>query len=179
HVWQEGDIAFLKPDDSFTEEEHRELIQAKPGHKHGYIPARACGHPVIVLHRMSENSTHILITPVSAYSSGEENNYLPPWRQEYHKWKTPDDFRSFFGCERSSERYPYLYLEDGQSMPKPKASWLYIQSVWCVPLTVIGRFTKTRELLRVRNDSLVNLRQQMAEKAKRWRECLADLKARE
>lgn len=54
-----------------------------------------------------------------------------------------------------------------------------VQSVWVVPLTVVGRFTKSRDLLRVRQDSLDNLRGHMEAKCRRWAEVTADLVASE
>ncbi|KAM7198404.1 hypothetical protein V8F20_006165, partial [Naviculisporaceae sp. PSN 640] len=166
--WRQGDIAFLKPEDAFSPQDHDVLIKPAKGAKFGYLPAKATGHPVIILSSPTERSTHVLITPVSAYSSGEDNNYLPPWEQEAHKWKYHRCFRSFDGCERYSDEFPPLYLEGGKSMPKPRASWLYVQSLWVVPLSVIGIFTKTRDLLRVRQDSVKSLLDHMKAECKSW-----------
>ncbi|KAK3378722.1 hypothetical protein B0T24DRAFT_568271 [Lasiosphaeria ovina] len=160
--WKEGDVAFLLPASSFSAEDHNNLIAG------GYMAEKATGHPVIILKRISGQSTHVLVTPVSAYSSGDFNNFLPPWRQIYHSRKNPRDFRSFDGCERSNRDYPPLFLEGGMAMPKPQASWVNIQSVWSVPLTVIGRFHKSRDHLRVRHDSLDSLRAHMAQRCALW-----------
>ncbi|KAK0702070.1 hypothetical protein B0T26DRAFT_866153 [Lasiosphaeria miniovina] len=160
--WKEGDVAFLLPASSFSAEDHNNLIAG------GYMAEKATGHPVIILKRISGQSTHILVTPVSAYSSGDFNNFLPPWRQICHSRKKPRDFRSFDGCERSNSDYPPLFLEGGMSMPKPQASWVNIQSVWSVPLTVIGRFHKSRDHLRVRHASLDSLRAHMARRCALW-----------
>ncbi|KAM7197289.1 hypothetical protein V8F33_005717, partial [Rhypophila sp. PSN 637] len=170
-----GDIAYLLPEDAFPPDEHKALIQPPPGCRLGYLPAKATGHPVIILSQPTEKSTHVLVTPVSAYSSGDFNNYLPPWKQEPHKWKYFQDFRSFHGCERYCDKYPPLYLEGDKSMPKPRASWLYVQSLWAVPLTVIGKFTKVRDFLRVRQDSVDSLLSHMQARCRRWKECMSEM----
>jgi len=199
HEWETGDIAFLIPEDHFPDEERNQLITPKRGRKHGYIPEKATGHPVIILDRLSRQSTHVLITTVSAYHSGPENNYEAPWNQRWHEWKDPKDFRSFHGCEKYDERWPALHLRDGKSMPKPKTckypcskyspkrnpqltsgiAWLNIQSVWVVPLTVIGTFTKSRDLLRVRPDSIQSLKEHMELSCKGWKEAIEDLYSEE
>ncbi|KAK0641715.1 hypothetical protein B0T16DRAFT_516132 [Cercophora newfieldiana] len=157
--WQAGDIAFLKHSDAFTEGEVRVLLEPKKGDREGYLPQKATGHPVIILERLSAQSTHVLITPVSAYSSSADNNYCPPWQQWAHRHKYPDYFRSFEGCERYDPVVPHLRLLPGQRMPKPKTSWVYAQSIFCVPLSVIGHFTKSPVLpcLRMCPDSLNDL----------------------
>ena len=170
HHWQEGEIAFLQPASAFSDKDYADLITPKPGHRLGQIPSKATGHPVIILKRLSAASAHVLVTPVSAYSSGPDNNFLPPWRQHYHRRKDPNDFRSFLGCERYSTDRPSLYLADGRSMPKPRASWLNIQSAFVVPLNVISTFTKSRHLLRVQQESLDELRSHMAAKCHQWNE---------
>lgn len=177
--WRQGDIAFLKPEDAFSSQDYQTLIEPSNGFKFGYLPPKATGHPVIILSSPTEKSTHVLVTPVSAYSSSEQNNFLPPWKQAPHQWKYHRCFRSFYGCERYTNEFPYLYLEDGKSMPKPKASWIYIQSLWAVPLSVIGIFTKTRELLRVREDSVKSILDHMRAECKRWKECMAEMEAYE
>ncbi|KAL2018234.1 hypothetical protein VTK56DRAFT_1141 [Thermocarpiscus australiensis] len=171
--WREGDIAFLRPSGEFSSSDYDALIRSR------YIPAKATGHPVIILRRLSEHSTHVLITPVSAYSSGPFNHYLPPWKQVHHAPKHPRDFRGFHGSELPNDEFPALFLEEGQSMPKPRTSWLYIQSLWVVPLSVITRFTKSRELLRVRADSLDDLRRDMARRCKSWDKGVRDLSTAE
>jgi len=165
HQWEEGDIAFLKPVDEFSSEQCDELLAARPHRPRGYLHPRAAGHPVIILSRLSPASTHVAITPVSAYSSGPDNNYLPPWQQRCHDRKQPGDFRSFVGSALAPGKSPdsALRLRDNKTMPKPKASWVYVQSVWVVPLTVLKGFTKSRQgLLRVEPESLASLRRHMA-----------------
>ncbi|KAK3352686.1 hypothetical protein B0T25DRAFT_542551 [Lasiosphaeria hispida] len=179
----EGDVAFLLDADNFSEHDHAELMKPKTASKHAYLPVKATAHPVIILKRISPQSQYVLITPISAYSSSKENNYRPPWKQECHKWKAPWDFRSFFPCARYEEKdflgntraHEYLYLDGGRRMPKPEASWLHIQSVYVVPLTVIGNFTKSREVLRVDPTSLAMLRRDMAQGCNTWKESLSRL----
>ncbi|KAK4034753.1 hypothetical protein C8A01DRAFT_18512 [Parachaetomium inaequale] len=169
--WREGDIAFLRHERDFSCQERAELLR-------GYIPELATNHPVIVLRRLSERSTHVLITTVSAYAS-ERNQGLPPWRQRYHQEKRALDFRSFEGTERVSDHYPPLFLQPGQAMPKPQTSWVHIQSVWAVPITVLKVFTKTRTPLSMRPDSLDELRRHMAAKCRGWRDAQRALAAAE
>ncbi len=166
--WQTGDIAYLKSADYFHENDHEALI------KSNYMPCGATNHPVIILKRCSRTASHVLITPVSAYSSGEFNDYLPPWKQEAHRFKNPNNFRSFAGSERVNYRKP-LHLEEGKSMPKPKASWLNIQSVWVVPISVLGVFNKSQEgHLRVRKDSLDGLTVHMSQCCRLWTQRIND-----
>ncbi|GAB1319578.1 hypothetical protein MFIFM68171_09788 [Madurella fahalii] len=171
--WRERDIAFLKPSTLFCQADYDALVKPTAGRgKRGYVPEGATGHPVIILRRAGD---HVLITPVSAYSSGDQNNNLAPWNQKFHKHKCRSDFRSFHGTELASNGYPALFLEAG-SMPKPKTSWVYIQSAWVVPLSVITRFTKSRQLLRLRQDSLDSLCRHMAERCWSWADCQQRLK---
>ncbi|KAK5654282.1 hypothetical protein OQA88_7459 [Cercophora sp. LCS_1] len=170
HTWAEGDIAFLRHEDEFSEEEYRELRAPTPGNPRGYVHAGATGHPVIVVSRPSPTSTHVAITPVSAYSSSADNNFLAPWKQWCHRFKNPLDFRSFEGTELApSTPYRSLTLLDDKSMPKPEASWVYLQSVWVVPVTVLKGFTKSRQgLLRVSPDSMKSLRESMGRRCRTW-----------
>ncbi|KAK4233997.1 hypothetical protein C8A03DRAFT_19029 [Achaetomium macrosporum] len=177
--WREGDIAFLMPSAEFSSADYDALIRPSPGAQYGYVPPKATGHPVISVRRLSERSTHVLITPVSAYSSGPANDYLAPWKQVYHSRKNPRDFRAFHGSERPSDEFPPLFLEKGAAIPKPRTSWVHIQSLWVVPLTVLKRFTKSRQLLRVRADSLDDLRRHMARGCKSWRKAVRDLETAE
>ena len=154
--FQEGSIQFLWPAARFTQQEHESLIGT------GYLHNGATGHPVVILKRPSSKTA--LITPVSAYSSGADNGYLPPWRQQSHMWKKLDDFRSFYGSARSSSR-PALQLQDGKKMNKPEASWLNIQSVWEVPISVLGpfRYRGCDGVLQLKHDSLMDLQRHIAE----------------
>lgn len=155
--WQEGDIAFLKQSRTFSDEDYSALIQS------GHLQDKATGHPVIVLRRPSPRSTHMLVTTVSAFSSDEANNWLAPWEQEVHHWKHRLDFRSFEGTERSSREHAALQLEGARSMPKPRGSWVYIQNVYLVPVTVVGLFNKVQgPKLRVTRASLKDLRSHLS-----------------
>ncbi|KAK3374266.1 hypothetical protein B0T24DRAFT_594371 [Lasiosphaeria ovina] len=146
--WKEGDIAFLKPAAAFTEQERDMLMRPTAGRRRrDTIPEKATDHPVIILRRLSEKSTHVMVATVSVYRCSDATGYTPPWKQEFHRHKLPEDFRAFDGCERSSTEYEPLYLQHGCHMPKPRASWVYIH-IWAVPLTVISGFNKARHLLR-------------------------------
>ncbi|KAH8888413.1 hypothetical protein GQ53DRAFT_238664 [Thozetella sp. PMI_491] len=170
--WKTGDIAYLRRWETFNSSELTTLINS------GYMPPKATNHPVIILERRSGKSTHALITPVSAYSA-ENFNGLAPWNQPAHWRKDRRDFRSFVGSERSTSR-KLLYLEEGKSMPKPQASWVNIQSVWVVPVTVLGVFTKSREgHLRVSQDSLDDLTMHMRERSYQWTQRVKDARLAE
>ncbi|KAK5661202.1 hypothetical protein OQA88_11093 [Cercophora sp. LCS_1] len=163
HQWRAGDIAFLKPEVEFTDAEYQDLRKPSAWHPEGYLHGRATGHPVIIVSRISANSTHVTVTTVSAYSSGPANDFLPPWKQNVHRHKNRLDFRSFRGSEVvPGTKYPALTLRGGKAMPKPQASWVYIQSYWVVPLTVLKEFNKPTELLQVDTTSLASLRTHMA-----------------
>src|SRR3569833_3442538 len=154
--FQEGSIQYLCPAARFTQKEHEKQIGT------GYHTNGATGQPVVILKRPTSKTA--LITPVSAYSSGADNGYLPPWRQQSHMWKKLDDFRSFYGSARSSSR-PALQLQDGKKMNKPEASWLNIQSVWEVPISVLGpfRYRGCDGVLQLKHDSLMDLQRHIAE----------------
>ena len=109
---REGDIAYLRPAAEFPESE-RAILKGRNGYQGGHLDAMATGHPVIVLRRLSEHSDHVLVTTVSAYSAGPSSNFLAPWKQRYHRYKNPEDFRSFDGSELSNDKYPALRLEAG------------------------------------------------------------------
>ncbi|KAK4144548.1 uncharacterized protein C8A04DRAFT_27735 [Dichotomopilus funicola] len=176
--WLEGDIAFLTQSENMSSKDFEELIsrQGNKGNRAGYIPWRATGHPVIVLKRLSEDSTHVLITPVSAYS-WERNGRRPPWCQRQHQSKRQVDFRSFVGTERADDTRPFLRLQPGQTMPKNNSSWVYIQSVWAVPITALCVFTGSRTVLTVHPESLEDLRQHMAAECTSWDDGLRRLAA--
>lgn len=149
--WEKGQIAYLVSFERFSKHDYTNLIASH------YIPRKATNHPVIVL---EVSNGMALITTVSAYSSDEHNNYLPPWKQPYHKHKKVDDFHFFAGSARppviskSSVSRDGLTMIDGHTMPKPQASWIYLQSVWTVPFSVLGRFDKSSEQLRLDEKSL-------------------------
>ncbi|KUI66492.1 hypothetical protein VM1G_01622 [Cytospora mali] len=155
-TWQDGDIAFLKTCNAFSPRDYNNLIAS------GYIHEKATCHPVIIL---KANPGKAIITPVTAFSSGPENDFLPPWQQVYHKRKNLDDFRAFVGTRRPNNKHASLKLADTKmQMPKPQASWVYLKHFWTVPDTVLGRFNKAAGILQVAKDSLSQLRQDIRQK---------------
>ncbi|KAI0120457.1 hypothetical protein F4776DRAFT_234938 [Hypoxylon sp. NC0597] len=148
--WQDGDIAFLRSVDDFSQADYETLIES------GYLQERAAAHPVIILEH-SRDYKHFLITTVSAYGSSEENNFLPPWKQPIHSRKSQRDFRAFRGSEKPLSRQEYLELADGQSFPKPKTSWVYTPGSYVVPSSALTRFDKPKERLRMDEMSLKSL----------------------
>ncbi|KAL2153647.1 hypothetical protein VTH82DRAFT_4802 [Thermothelomyces myriococcoides] len=175
-VWTPGMIAFLHKRTECSPEAIEDLI------KTGHLPQGALGHPVIILQRPSLESTHVLITTVSSYCA-EETQGTPPWKQARHRSKCPEDFRSFLGSERVSNKYPPLRLHPGKQFPKPHASWVYIQSAFVVPVCVLGRFSRPPMprgmILTMLPESLEDLRCHMAAKCKTWAECQERLLASE
>jgi hypothetical protein len=159
-TWKEGDIAFLKSKTEFTECETRELIFATDRYgkiQSGVMSAGATGHPCIIL-KVLPNS-RVVITTISAYGSTDANNNSAPWLAKRTYAPKQHLFRSFEGSVCSSPHQQPLRLMPGQSMPKPKASWLLIDRVVNVPLSVIGTFTKPGwgVLLQMAPDSLAHL----------------------
>ncbi|KAI0009241.1 hypothetical protein F4779DRAFT_640635 [Xylariaceae sp. FL0662B] len=148
--WRDGDIAFLKSQTEFTQAESCYMASSN------YLQPGATGHPVIILER-SQDSEHFLVTTVSAYGSGEGNQYLPPWKQIYHQRKSPNDFRAFVGSARPHNRQKYLYLENDECCPKVKTSWVYIRSYFVVPRSMLKRFDKAPRQLRMTEESLTEL----------------------
>lgn len=139
--WREGHIAFMKKADALSPRDHDALIES------GYLPGGATGHPVVLL-RVSE--THLVVTPVSAYNAAAQK-FLAPWRQGWHRGSLKERlFRGFAGsqqpCAGDLSRPP-LRLLSGMAMPKPRESWVYVDSVWCLPLTAIGKFNKVDEFV--------------------------------
>ncbi|KAJ3577957.1 hypothetical protein NPX13_g2608 [Xylaria arbuscula] len=147
HQWQPGDIAFLKKSDQFNKTE-RDAVPK--------LPDKATGHPVIVLDRSPDGERHTIIT-VSAYNSGEENNYLPPWKQVVHERKDKRCFRAFKGSERPDNYRPYLELIDGQQWPKPKMSWVYVRHWSTVPKSTLIWYDKPASQLRMDRESRLDL----------------------
>lgn len=158
--WQDGDIAFLQHYTKFSEEDYTSLIPTRR------LPRGATGHPCIVLQHLS--GADVLITTVSAYGSGAHNGYLAPWKRSVHARINPTDFRSFQGSERPTLRCNPLTLESGKLMPKPKASWLNINSTWKVPITALSHFDKSRDVLRLTQQSLTDLRLHIVACSKRY-----------
>ncbi|KAI0888048.1 uncharacterized protein GGS22DRAFT_185429 [Annulohypoxylon maeteangense] len=164
HDWKDGDIAFLKDANEFTRDEYNDLIRS------GYLHFKATKHPVIILEHSNDHK-HFLITTVSAYSSGRENNYLPPWKQFHHKCKPREAFRAFSGSAKPSYHQNYLQIADGGSFPKPETSWVYMPATFVVPSSALKEFDKTPERLRMTKESLDDLLYDMAKNARfatRW-----------
>ncbi|KAK1762082.1 hypothetical protein QBC33DRAFT_501813 [Phialemonium atrogriseum] len=161
---REGDIVFLKFYKSFDPDDYATLIETN------YLDRGATCHPVIIL-KLSSGGTHAIITTVSAYGSNG-HNHLPPWEQPRHIRKCPEDFRSFEGSARVSSSHRLLYLEDGMGMPKPNASWVYIRSLWTVPVSVFAVLDDAPQELRLTQASLEDLLRHMEERCgPRLREC--------
>ncbi|ROV99953.1 hypothetical protein VMCG_06262 [Cytospora schulzeri] len=156
HIWQDGDVAFLKTSNAFNLRDYDDLIGSR------YMHEKATCHPVIILKAASGGA---IVTPVTAFSSGTENNFLPPWQQKYHRRKCLDDFRAFVGTRRPNNKHASLKLADPKmQMPKPQASWVYLGHFWAVPYSVLGWFNKAPSLLQVSKDSLAQLRQDIKQK---------------
>ncbi|KAH6645912.1 hypothetical protein BKA67DRAFT_663790 [Truncatella angustata] len=151
---QPGEIVFLKKDQYLSGQDHECLV------KSGHVPERATGHPVIVLSH-DPDSTHAVVTTISAYSSSEYNNYLAPWKQRVHSTKNWRDFRAFQGSERPSDQQPHLQLKGGKLMPKPEVSWVYAQCAFVVPITALGHYDKSPTRLCMTQQSLKDLRDHM------------------
>ncbi|KAI1400017.1 hypothetical protein F4819DRAFT_463122 [Hypoxylon fuscum] len=154
HPWEDGDIAFLKGVDEFSDAQYRTLVEP------GYLRERATKHPVIILEH-SPDSKHFLVTTVSAYSSDASNRYRPPWDQPCHSDKTRDDFRAFAGSKRPNDLRPDLQLKEGQSFPKPKTSWVYARNYFVVPASVLKKFGKGPARLQMTQESLKDLKDHM------------------
>ncbi|KAH8163566.1 hypothetical protein CIB48_g4698 [Xylaria polymorpha] len=159
--WQTGDVAFLKQAEAFNETERRELLDSRR------VPTNATGHPVIILAK-SDDSRYYIVTTVSAYKSGEDNNFLPPWKQEFHKRKDIGGFRAFEGSERPNKNFEFLRLADGKKWPKEKTSWVYIHNPSLVPVTTLLRYTKPRTDLRMEPASLQDLLGHMEAKSRKF-----------
>ncbi|RYP67703.1 hypothetical protein DL771_007110 [Monosporascus sp. 5C6A] len=151
HEWKEGEIAYLKPAFEFEAQDYKSCIESQEVHE------GATGHPVIILKRHSPAATHVIVTPVTACSSGPENSFLPPWKKREHARKAHHDFRAFLGCERPTNKRAHLLLEAG-SMPKPKTSWVYVRNVYLVPISTLQFFNKVDVVLRMKRESFADLR---------------------
>ncbi|KAI1644201.1 uncharacterized protein F4817DRAFT_319087 [Daldinia loculata] len=148
--WQAGDIAFLRPYSEYPKAVYNALINTN------YLPRRATNHPVIILEH-SEDSKYYLVTTISAYGSGPENDYLPPWRQPQHRDKDRYDFRAFKGSATPDYRRDFLQLEGGYFLPKPKTSWVYTRSAFVVPSSILIKFDKFQGIPRMTQKSLKDL----------------------
>ncbi|KAI1440503.1 hypothetical protein F5Y02DRAFT_432185 [Annulohypoxylon stygium] len=163
--WKDGEIAFLKDVQEFDLDEYSTLIET------GYLHMKATRHPVIILEHSSDYK-HFLVATVSAYSSGKENNYLPPWRQYNHKCKHRENFRAFSGSEKPLPYQNHLELADGGCFPKPETSWVYMPATFVVPASVLKEFDKTPTRLRMTQESLRELLYDMAKDGRfafRWK----------
>ncbi|KAK7998726.1 hypothetical protein PG991_015205 [Apiospora marii] len=109
-TWERRDIAYLKSQEEL-EKEFQEVVLGQELH------CGATGHPCIIMD-MSPNRQHALVTTISSFSSGPHNNYLPPWKQTWHRAKDPDRFRSFAGTDHYSASRSFLYLEGGRRVPQ-------------------------------------------------------------
>ncbi|RYP44973.1 hypothetical protein DL768_008635 [Monosporascus sp. mg162] len=150
HEWKEGEIAYLKAANEFEAQDYKYYIESNE------VQQGATGHPVIILRRHSPAATHVIVTPVTAFSSGPENGFQPPWEKREHASKARDDFRAFLGCARPTNKRAHLLLETA-SMPKPKTSWVYVQNVYLVPVRTLRFFNKVDVVLRMKQESFADL----------------------
>lgn len=117
-------------------------------------------HPVIILKAHSDRA---IITPVTAFGSGAENDFQPPWQHVYHRLKSL--FPAFSGARRPKRNQAALRPADSNmQMPKPQASSVYLRHFWTLLVSVLGRFNRTIGLLHVAKDSLAQLRQLIKQK---------------
>lgn len=166
--WQDGEIAFLKSHETFLNKDHRDLVAS------GYLPRGATNHPVIILQAGPDRA---IVTTVSAYNSGADTNFLPPWRMFAHRDKHYDDFHAFVGTKlppRSTHDHLRL-CNPGAKMNKPQASWVYIKSFFTVPYSVLIPWNRVPQQLRVSKESLMQLR---ADIQRKYRVQLQDAKSR-
>ncbi|KAI1436443.1 hypothetical protein GGR50DRAFT_235860 [Xylaria sp. CBS 124048] len=162
--WNTGDIAFLKPSDMFSCEERAELIDTRR------LPLKALTHPVIILDKSSDSKDY-MVTTVSAYSSGPDNNFLAPWKQIHHRRKDANSFRAFEGSEKpKGNNFQYLNLADSKQWPKRKTSWVNAQSVYLVPASVLVRYDKSPCQLRMDPASLQDLLSHMGSASRKFQD---------
>lgn len=171
--WRAGDIAFLKPTSAFSNLDYQCLVASK------HLPINAACHPVIILERRSDDASHVLVTTVSAYGCTARNDSIPPWKQQCHREKDVAAFRSFVGSERPNKDRPLLRLQEGRLMPKPEASWVYLENVFVVPITVLGNFNKAPQRLRMEAADLRDLRAQFSQQSRFSKEIRADCRLME
>lgn len=154
--WEQGDIAFLSV---YSIADRMALIDT------GVMDFGATGHPVVILRACSP---YFIITPVSAFGSGEHNDYRAPWKQGFHRSGNKRDFRSIEGCERASSDMPFIKLVQGQTMPKPRASWINTNRAWIVPGSVLEQFSKSPYRIRLAPQSLADLANHVARRHAGW-----------
>ncbi|KAI1416503.1 hypothetical protein F5Y13DRAFT_186122 [Hypoxylon sp. FL1857] len=148
--WQDGDIAFLKGLEEFNKAEYDALIGSR------YLHPKATQHPVIILEH-TKDYRHFLVTTVSAYSSSWENRFRPPWEQDAHRNKRPEDFRAFYGSEKPCKAQRHLQLANGGCFPKPQTSWVYTRGLHVVPSSALKAFDKANPRLQMEQTSLKDL----------------------
>jgi hypothetical protein len=177
--WRAGDIASLKPARLFSPDQHDALLAPSAGSTRGYLDAQACGHPVIIVLRLSKRSTHALITPISSHGSCHTALSLP-WARRRNKHKDPEHYRACCDTPRPSTRREALRLEGGEILPMPTASWVDIQKVWVIPLAVLRLLSTDggpRWVPRLQRDSLIDLSAHMSEECGRWKEHMRRLRS--
>lgn len=108
--WKVGEIAFLN---------QRELLSETNAAATAGIAPQTFGHPMIIL-RKSDETGYALVTSVTAFGSGPQNDFLPPWDHPFHRHKPSYLFRSFEGSARPPTRgekpqAALLFLRDGVS----------------------------------------------------------------
>ncbi|KAI0015318.1 hypothetical protein F4780DRAFT_784298 [Xylariomycetidae sp. FL0641] len=174
YPWDQGAVAYLRPIHDIRKEDRAEYIDS------GYIPSRAIGHPCIILDFSLKEDYYLVViitniptTTVSAYSSGDFNDNLPPWKQLCHRGKAPQHFRAFEGSQRPVPSYDHLKLRDGKQWPKPKASWVYIGYAHIVPSSMLRSF-KADDPLHLTSESYLDLVAHMRQQSPRFRERVAD-----
>lgn len=184
--WQGGDIASLMPPRLFSQDHYNALLKPSAGNTRSYLDIEACGHPVLVLLRLSKLSTHALITPISSHGSRANSVSVStgarklPWDRKSNRHKKPEHYRALCHSPRPNERYDSLQLEDGATLPMSHASWIDIQKVWVVPLSLLRPFSidgGPQWLPRLRRDSLIDLRGHMSEECGWWKEHMRRLRA--
>ncbi|KAG6363386.1 hypothetical protein INS49_008485 [Diaporthe citri] len=150
-IWQDGEIAFLKGSEHFSAKDYQDLIAS------GHLHPKAARHPVIIL---TAGPGRAIVTTVTAFNSGPQNNFLPPWRMLAHQEKNLDDYHAFIGTKLPPQSpNAHLKLSDSAAkMNKPRASWVYIKHLYTVPYTVLLRWDKVIQQLRVSEGSLAQLR---------------------
>ena len=177
--WRGGDIANLKPERLFSPDQYNALLAPGVGSTRGYLDAQACGHPVVIVLRLSKRSTHAMITPISSHGSGR-TAFAMPWARRRNKHKDAEHFRAICDTPRPSTRREALRLEGGAVLPMPTASWIDIQKVWVVPLAVLRLLSTDggpHWVPRMQRDSLIDLRAHMSEECGRWKEHMRRLQS--
>lgn len=165
--WQEGDVAFLSQGRfylaKYPDHEYSKLI------KSGVLDEEATGHPCIILKLLPHD--RVVVTTVSAFGSGNYNKNKAPWKHLRCYMGRQALFRSFQGCELASRTTKPLKLLPGHQWPKPETSWVNIRSVWAVPMSALGSFTKSKQLLVMTPESLDELRCDVAKRSTNYDPC--------